>query len=90
MANSFLISCEVEIKMKHPKLNVTDHIFAPFHITNQKSNKNLKFGLNLLWEHGIYLDFQNNYASWKENKKPMKSIDCEMKIYFAIQDGRHI
>ena len=44
MAGSFLMSCEAEAKVKLPKLNVTAHIIAPFHVTSQKSNYNVIFG----------------------------------------------
>ena len=44
MAELFLTSCETELKIKLTELNFTAHIFAPFHITNQKSNYNVIFG----------------------------------------------
>ena len=34
MAGSFLTSCEAEVKIKLPELNVTLHIIAPFHVTS--------------------------------------------------------
>ena len=68
MAGSFSTSCEVEVKLKLPELNVTAHIFAPFHVTNQKSNYDVIFGQDLLQQLGINLDFQNNSVIWKEIK----------------------
>ena len=41
---SFLTLCEAEVKTKLPELNFTAHIFAPFHVTSQKSNYNVIFG----------------------------------------------
>ena len=43
---SFLTSYKAEVKIKLPKLNVTAHIFAPFHVTSQKSNHNVIFDQN--------------------------------------------
>ena len=48
MAGSFLTSCEAEVEIKFPKLNVTAHIFAPFYVTSQKSNYEVIFGRDLL------------------------------------------
>ena len=78
MAALFLTWYEAEVKVKLPELNFTGHIFAPFHITSQKSNYNVNFGRDLLWELKIYLDFQNNFVGWKETKIPMKSMNYKM------------
>ena len=68
MAGSFSTLCKAEVKIKLPKLNFTAHIFAPFHITSQKSNYDVIFGQDLLCELGMNLDFQNNFVGWKETK----------------------
>ena len=34
----FFTSCKAKVKIKLFKVNVTAHIFAPFHATSQKSN----------------------------------------------------
>ena len=36
MAGSILTSCKAEEKIKLPEINITAHIFAPFHVTSQK------------------------------------------------------
>ena len=43
MAWAFLTSRKTEVKRKLPKLNVTVHIFALFHISSKKSNYNVIF-----------------------------------------------
>ena len=53
LTRSFLRSCKAEVKIKLPELNFTAHIFAPFHVTSQKSNYNVIFGQDLLQELGI-------------------------------------
>ena len=50
MAGSFSTSCEVEVKLKLPELNVTAHIFAKFYVTSQKSNYDVIFDRDLLQE----------------------------------------
>ena len=50
MARSFLMSCEAEGGIKLPELNTAAHIFAPFHVTDQKSNYNATFDRDLLRE----------------------------------------
>ena len=50
MAGSFSMSCEAEVKITLPQLNVTARLFASFHITSQKSNYNVCYGQNLLRE----------------------------------------
>ena len=87
MAGSFSKLGKTDIKIKVPRLNVMAHIFAPFHISGQKSNYNVSFGWDLLWEYGINLDFQNNFVAWKETKIPLKSVNCNMRTNFAIQDS---
>ena len=87
MARSFSTSCKAEVKIELPELN---HIFAPFHVTSQKSSYNVSFGRDLLRELGINLDFQNNVVGWKETKIYMKSINCEMKTNFAIHESKNI
>ena len=57
MAGLILILCEAEVNIKLPKLNVTVHVFAPFHVTTQKSNYDVIFDQDLLWKLGINLDF---------------------------------
>ena len=37
----FLTLCKAEVKIKLPELKFTAHIFAPFHVTSQKSNYNV-------------------------------------------------
>ena len=54
---SCLTLCEAEVKIKLQELNFTAHIFAPFHVTRQKSNYKVIFGRDLLRELGIDLDF---------------------------------
>ena len=44
MAESYLTSCEVEVKFKLLKLKFTAHIFVPFLVTSQKSNYNVILG----------------------------------------------
>ena len=90
MAGSCLTSCEAEVKIKLPELNLMTHIFAPFHLTSQKSNYNVIFDQDLLQELGINLDFQINFVGWKETKTPMKSIKCKMRTNFAIQESKNI
>ena len=90
MAESFLTSSKAEVKIKLPELNFTAHIFAPFHVTGQKSNYNVIFRQDLIQELGINLDFQNNFVGWKETKIPMKSIRCKMRANFSIQKSKNI
>ena len=66
------------------------HIFAPFHVTSQKSYYNIIFGRDLLQELGIVLDLQTNFVSWKETKIPVKSINCKMRTKFVIQESKNI
>ena len=87
MAGSLLTSCEAEVKINLPKLNVTAHIFAPFHIASKKSNYDIIFDQDLLQELGINLDFQNNFVGWKEIKIPIKTINYKMRTYFTIQES---
>ena len=56
MAGYFSMSCKVGVKVNFPELNFTAHIFAPFHVTSQKSNFDVIFGRDLLQELGINLD----------------------------------
>ena len=60
MTRSVSMSCEAKVGIKHSELNTTAHIFAPFHVTNKRSNYDVIFGRDLLRELGISLDFQNN------------------------------
>ena len=53
MAGSFSTSCEAEIKIKLPELSTMAHIFAPFHVTSQKSIYNVIFGRDILREVAI-------------------------------------
>ena len=78
------------IKIKLPEFSFTAHIFAPYHVTSQKSNCNIIFGQNLLRELGINLDFQNDFIRWKEIKIPMKSINCKMRTNFVIQESKNV
>ena len=57
MAGSFSTLCKAEVKNKLPELNFTAHVFAPFHVTSQKSNYDVIFDRDLLRELGINLDF---------------------------------
>ena len=68
MAGSFSTSYEAEVKIKLPELNLTHHIFAPFHIIIQKSNYDVIFDQDLPRELGINLDFQNK--TLLDGKKP--------------------
>ena len=70
--------------MKLSELNFTAHIFAPFHVTNQKSDYDVIFVQDLQRELGIHLDFQT------KTKIPMKSINCKMRTNFAIQESKNI
>ena len=70
VAGSFSTSCKAEVKIKLPELNITAHIFAPFHVSSQKSNYDVIFGRDLLRELGLNLDFQKNFVGWKETKIP--------------------
>ena len=74
MAGSFSTLCQAEMKIKPLELNFTAHIFAPYQVTSQKSNYDVKFDRDLLQELGINLDFQNNFVRWKETKLSMKLI----------------
>ena len=38
MAGSFATLCKAEVGIKLPELNSTAHIFASFHVTDQKAN----------------------------------------------------
>ena len=62
MTGSFSTSYEAQVKIKLPELDFTAHIFAPFHVTSQKSNYNVIFGQDSLPELGINLDFYNNFV----------------------------
>ena len=84
MAGSFSTLCKVEVKLKLPELNFTAHIFAPFHVTSQKSNYDVIFRRDLLQELRINLDFQNNFFNWKETKISIKSINCKTRTNFSI------
>ena len=88
MAGSFSTSCKAEVKIKFPEFNSIAHIFAPFHVTSQKSNCDVIFGQDIPQELGIKLDFQNNFVIWKEAKTPMKSIICKIRTNFAIQESK--
>ena len=66
MAGSFSTLCEGKVKIKLQELNFMAHIFAPFHITSQKSNYDVIFGQDLLQESGINLDFQNPRYPWNQ------------------------
>ena len=55
-----------------PEVNVTAHISAPFHVTTKKSNYNVIFGRDLLWELGIQLGIHNNFIGWIDINLPMK------------------
>ena len=68
MAGSFLTCFKAEVKIKLPKLNITHHIFAPFHVTSHKSYYNVIYNRDLQQELGINLDFQNIFVGWKETK----------------------
>ena len=57
ITGSFSTLCEAEVKIKLSELNFTAHVFAPFHVTSQKSNYNVILGRDLLREQGINLDF---------------------------------
>ena len=81
--------CEAEVKIKLPELN-TAHIFGPFHVTSQKSNYHVIFGQDLLQELRINFDFENVFVGWKETMIPMKSINCEMRTNFVIQESKNI
>ena len=61
MAGSFSMLCKAKVKIKLPKLNVTAHIFAPFHVTSEKSNYEVILSQDILRELGIILDVQNNF-----------------------------
>ena len=69
MAGTFSTSQEAEIRLKMPKLNVTAHISAPFHVTSKKSNYHVIFGRDLLQELGTQLDIQNDFIGWKDIKE---------------------
>ena len=60
MAATIYSSREAESKLNISELNVTAHIFAPFHVTTKNRFYHLIFGIDLLEELGIQLDFQNN------------------------------
>ena len=85
MAGSFSTPCEAEVNINLPELNITAHIFAPFHVTSQKSNYKVIFGQDLLLELEINIEFQISCIGWKETKIPMKSINCKMRINFTIK-----
>ena len=78
MTGSFLMSCNAEVKIKLPELNVTALIFAPFHVTSQKNDYNIIFYSNwnksrftkqLCWleryqnTHDIVTDMCKSYAN---------------------------
>ena len=86
----FSTSGEAKGNIKIPNLKVIAHIFAPFHVTNQKNNYNVIVSRDLIWTLYISLYFQNNFVDWKENKKPIKPINCKLKNYFTIQDSKNI
>ena len=87
MTALFLMLCKAEVKIKLPEFYFTAHIFAPFHITSQKSNY---IHQDLLQRLGVNLDFQNKCVGWKETKISMKSINCEMLTNFAMQVTKNI
>ena len=64
MAGSISTSHEAEITLKMPKLNVTAHIYATFHVTTKTNNYDIIFGRDLILELGIQLDFKNNSVAW--------------------------
>ena len=61
MAGSFSTLCKAKVKFKVPKLNVTAHIFAPFHVTSKKSNYEVILSQDIQRELGMILDVQNNF-----------------------------
>ena len=79
MAISFWSLCEAEVGIKLPELSSMAQIFAPFHVTDKRSNYNSIFGRDLLRELGISLDFQNNFVDWKESKISKNPINCKLK-----------
>ena len=89
MAWSFSTCCEAEVKIKPPKLNVTAHIFAQFHVTSQ-SNYNEFFGQDLIRKIGTNLYFQKIFVGWKETKILMISMNCKMRTNVAIQERKNI
>ena len=52
MAGSFLTLCKAEVKIKLSELNFMAHVFAPFHVTSQKSNYDVIYGQDLLRDLG--------------------------------------
>ena len=71
MAGSFSTSSEAEVEIKLPESYFMPHIFTPFHISSQKSDSDVIFGQDLLWELGINLEFQDIFVGWKQTKIPM-------------------
>ena len=74
--------CKPEVKIKHPELNLTAHIFALFHITSQKSNYDVICDQDILREPGMHLDFPKNFVIWRETTIPMKIVKCEPPLQF--------
>ena len=63
---------------------------APFHVTTKKSNYNVIFGRDLLWELEIQLVFQTNFIGWQDIHLPMKPMYHKMRAYFTIQDSKNV
>ena len=63
MAGSFPTSHQVKMKLKLPWLDIMLHISTPFH-------------LDLIWELGIWLDFQKKQNI---NKRIKKILDANLK-----------
>ena len=81
---------EAEITLKMLELNVTGHIFAPFHMATKISNYDVIFGRDLLQELGTQLDFQNKFIGWKDINLSIKPIVCKMRTHFTIQDCKNV
>ena len=70
------------------ELNVTAHIYAPFHMAAKKSSHDVIFGRDRLQELGIQLDFQNNLIVWPGINLSLKPIDCKMRTHFTSRKSR--
>ena len=90
MAGTFKTTRLAEIKLKLPELSDTAEINIKCHVTKQKSKYDLILGREILRELGITLNFNNNTINWSDTSIPMKPVENNTRIHFAISDSKRV
>ena len=90
MAGTFKTTRLAEIKLKLPELSDTAEINVKCHVTKQKSKYDLILGREILRELGITLNFNNNTINWSDTSIPMKPVENNTRIHFAISDSKRV